>query len=79
MKCWCFNQEQLEAALQSYTARIGPVPNASPKVLIAHFLISPEAREHKLILDGMWDRKDPPAHGPTQNDDHPQNEAGRGS
>jgi len=58
MKCWCFNQEQLERALAAYRQRIGDPRdrgvNDPMEAVITGFLGSPEAREHKLILDGIW-------------------------
>ena len=66
MKCWCFNEEQLEAALIAWADRqYGSVPIADQPVVeatvpvIRSFLNSPEAREHKLGLHGMWDREEP--------------------
>jgi hypothetical protein len=64
MKCWCFNQEQLDRALAAYRQRIGDPRdrgvNDPFEAVITSFLDSLEAREHKLTLDGMWDRKEPP-------------------
>lgn len=60
MKCWCFNSEQLDAALAAYRLRVG-VTHASETTLIGDFLLSPEAREHKLTMHGIWDRQDPSA------------------
>jgi len=62
MKCWCFNQEQLDAALAAYRMRVG-VTHAIETTLIDDFLLSPEAREHKLTLEGMWDKPAAPGGG----------------
>lgn len=71
MKCWCFNQEQLDRALAAYRQRIGDPrdrgANDPMEAIIAGFLNSPEARAGKLTLDGMWDRQDP-----TQNEEGPK-------
>ncbi len=67
MKCWCFNQEQLDAALKAWVEHQSAFAAAfhlghisAAEEAIRAFLASSPAREHKLILDGMWDRKDPP-------------------
>ena len=57
MKCWCFNQEQLDAALAAFLAK-NNMPTLAGEV-IREFLVSPEAREHKLTLEGIWDRQTP--------------------
>lgn len=73
MKCWCFNEEQLAAALKEYAARqpvievtlapelqssgISFEPMDHPK-LLRDFLESPEARKHKLLMHGIWDREE---------------------
>ncbi len=75
MKCWCFNQEQLDAALRQYLAvqpnmeirsltpglEVAPLDVAK---VVRDFLASPQAREHKLVLDGMWDLPPVPSAGP---------------
>ena len=58
MKCWCFNQEQLDGALAAYLEK-----NNLPKLageVIREFLVSPEARAYKLALHGSWDRQPAP-------------------
>jgi hypothetical protein len=50
MRYWVFNQEQLDPAVQEYSARIAE-PGVEPGVvasIIREFLESPEARKHKL-------------------------------
>lgn len=61
MKCWCFNREQLERALRAYARRLGATGEPCRDFQIVYdFLDSPEAREHKIILDGTGDQKDSP-------------------
>lgn len=50
MRYWVFTEKQLEVALAAFVARIAE-PGVDPVVvdaLIREFLVSPEAREHKL-------------------------------
>src|SRR6266545_3175139 len=63
MKCWCFNQEQLERALRAWLEEKIARGDVHVSDLfgrdIRAFLQSEQARTHKLILDGMWERNDP--------------------
>jgi hypothetical protein len=63
MKCWCFNEQQLEAALKAWLDRRAAASDLHTCDSISGhevraFLGSQEARERKLILDGMWDRQE---------------------
>ena len=64
MKCWCFNQEQLDAALAAWVEQRSAVADfeVGPHAVRA-FLTSAQAREHKLTIHGVWDRQDPPVEG----------------
>ncbi len=65
MKCWCFNEEQLRRALDLYAQHRNA--HGSLEIIgltrdietIEQFLSSDAARESKLLMDGIWDRKDP--------------------
>lgn len=60
MKCWCFNQEQLEQALRAYARRLGATEEPCRDFQVVYdFLDSQEARDRKLILDGIRNHKEP--------------------
>ena len=63
MRIWVFNQQQLEAALKARRERIGDPRDRgqhdSVEAAVDMFLNSPEAREHKLILEVLDDRPAP--------------------
>jgi hypothetical protein len=50
---WVFNEDQAKAAMKSFVERTcaDQCEQAATATLLAEFLTSPEAREHKLVQD----------------------------
>ena len=59
MRVWVFNQEQLDAALKDRPRTGSHAEHDLVTKGIVDFLNSLEAREHKLILEVLDDRRPP--------------------